>query len=80
MSADVSPLAALAPHSLRASWDAILTLTVVALATFIEALPHLIQFGGLIVVILTAAEKLIALGLLPSPKRPSKKEQSDDPR
>lgn len=64
----------------RATWDALLTVLVVALATFIEALPHLIQFGGLIVVILTAAEKLIALGWIRNPRRKPRKEHGDDPR
>jgi hypothetical protein len=48
-------------------WDTLFALTVVALAKFWEALPHLIQLGGLIVVILTGIEKLIALGWIKTP-------------
>ncbi|WCT76294.1 hypothetical protein [Novosphingobium humi] len=79
MAADMSPLANFAPHGARSAFDAISMLVVMALATFVEALPHLIQLVGLGVVILTAAEKLIALGWIRNPKRP-RKEQSDDPR
>lgn len=58
-------------------WDTLFALTVVALAKFWEALPHLIQFGGLIVVILTGIEKLIALGWIKNPRR-QPKENPDD--
>ncbi|WJS98207.1 hypothetical protein [Novosphingobium humi] len=63
----------------RGWWDTILALMVMALANFWEALPHLIQLGGLVVVCLTAVQKLIELGWIRNPLR-RKQEQSDDPR
>ncbi|NOW44174.1 hypothetical protein FHW96_000301 [Novosphingobium sp. SG751A] len=82
--ADLSPLPSpalatatlAAPHA-RGWWDTILALMVMALANFWEALPHLIQLGGLVVVCLTAVQKLIELGWISNPLR-RKKEQSDD--
>ncbi|NKJ02806.1 hypothetical protein [Novosphingobium sp. SG707] len=63
-----APLAA----QMRGWWDAVLTLLVMLMVSFVEALPHLIQFGGLIVVILTGIEKLIALGWIKNPRRQPK--------
>ena len=74
-------LAAAAPITAygRGWWDATLALALMALAHFLEALPHLIQIGGLIVVILTALQKLIDLGWIKNPRAArAKKEQSDD--
>lgn len=89
--ADLSPLPspALATASLAASywrgwWDTILALMVMALANFWEALPHLIQLGGLFVICLTSAQKtielrqkLIELGWIGGPLR-KQKENPDD--
>lgn len=73
----VAPLAARLPVEVRGWWDTSFALMVMALAKFWEALPHLIQLGGLIVVILTAIQKLIELGWIRNPRR-VKEEQSDD--
>lgn len=70
-------LAARLPVEAGRWWDAVLTLTVMALARFSEALPHLIQLGGLVVVCLTAVQKLIELGWIRNPRR-AKQESSDD--
>jgi hypothetical protein len=43
----------------------------------LEALPHLIQLGGLVVVCLTAVQKLIELGWIKNP-RARKQEAPDD--
>lgn len=57
MTTDVSPLAALVPHSARASWDAFVMLMVTGMASFWEALPHLVQLGGGVIVVITIWEK-----------------------
>lgn len=57
MAADVSPFAAFVPYNPRAGWDALVTLMVIALATFWAVLPHLIQLFGFIAVALTVWEK-----------------------
>lgn len=69
--------APIAAHG-RGWWDAILAIVLMALAHFLEALPHLIQIGGLIVVVLTALQKLIELGWIKNPRPARKKEQRDD--
>jgi hypothetical protein len=63
----------------RGWWDVISTLMVMLMASFWEALPHLIQLGGLIVVVLTGTEKLIALGWIKNPSRKSRKDRDDKP-
>lgn len=81
--ADLPPLPPLATASLAAPhwrgwWDTILALMVMALAQFWEALPHLIQLGGLVVVCLTAVQKLIELGWIKNPRARKQKENPDD--
>lgn len=57
MSADITPLTAWAPSVGRALWHDYVLLMVTALATFWEILPHLVQLGGGIIVVLTIWEK-----------------------
>ena len=58
--ADVSPLANLMPPFVRTGWETLVTLMVTVMASFWEALPHLVQLGGAVIVALTIWEKIEA--------------------
>jgi hypothetical protein len=77
MAADVTPFAGLVPHNMRAGWDALATMMVMALATFWEVLPHLIQLGGGMIVLLTIWEKPTVQALVARRRARKTKEDTD---
>jgi hypothetical protein len=77
MSADISPLASLMPPFVRAGWETFVMLMVTVMASFWEALPHLVQLGGGVIVALTIWEKPTVQALV-TRLRTRNQERKDD--